>query len=106
MEYTIDALNKLKASLGATGVLSKDYSSIIMSYAMASASEGHKNGRKAEREQNVEPLLQSGDQLQSAASRMAEFLRGQEINMPYEVSMATLEAERAVGNWTKARKNV
>jgi len=53
-------------------------------------------------------LIAAGDQLQSAASRMAEYLLkiGQERgDLPYEVFMAALEARTAVTAWTEARVN-
>lgn len=45
-----------------------------------------------------------GDQMQSAASRMAEYVRAQRGNVPYEVLMAALEAESAVKDWTSLRR--
>lgn len=58
-------------------------------------------------------LQKAGDQLQSSASRMAEFLNEQGYDyedrltgdsVPYEVRMAALEARRAVEAWTEARR--
>jgi len=52
-------------------------------------------------------LIAPGDQLQSAAARMAEWINrpGGEprSNVPYEVQMAALEAEGAIKAWTRAR---
>lgn len=55
--------------------------------------------------------LQAGDALQSAASRMAEYILSAEDGdwlthdapVPYEVTMAALEAQSAVEAWTEAR---
>jgi hypothetical protein len=46
-------------------------------------------------------LIDPGDKLQSAASRLAEWVRGQDA--PYEVAMAAIEARSAVEQWTVAR---
>jgi hypothetical protein len=46
-------------------------------------------------------LIDPGDKLQSAASRLAEWVRGQDA--PYEVAMAAIEARSAVEQWTGAR---
>lgn len=51
----------------------------------------------------LDPLVYYGDQLQSAASRLAEWVRAQE-DVPYEVLMAALEAGSAVRRWTEARR--
>ena len=53
----------------------------------------------------VVALTDPGDTLQSAASRMAEWIRALDPNtVPYEVSMAALEARSAVDEWTEARR--
>lgn len=44
-----------------------------------------------------------GDTLQSAASRMAQYVRDRSGVVPYEVFMAALEAETAEDEWTDAR---
>lgn len=50
-------------------------------------------------------LIPIGDQLQSSASRMAEWvLSSRATNVPYEVRMAALEAEDAVADWTEVRR--
>lgn len=53
------------------------------------------------------PLIRPGDQLQSSASRMAEWIRKIDATspgfVPYEVHMAVLEAEAAVHEWTGVR---
>lgn len=43
-----------------------------------------------------------GDKLQSAASRLAEWVSAQG-DVPYEVRMAAIEARGAVRQWTLAR---
>lgn len=48
-------------------------------------------------------LIAAGDQLQSAASRLAEWVI--ECGAPYEVYMAALEAQTAISAWTEARVN-
>lgn len=50
-------------------------------------------------------LRSIGDRLQSAASRMAEWIvdDSAQKNPPYEVVVAALEAEKAVAEWTDAR---
>lgn len=59
MEYGYDALNKLQQSLGATGVLSKDYASTVMQWALAACSEAHAAG-KAEAESKI-PTARVGE---------------------------------------------
>ena len=51
-------------------------------------------------------LTKAGDQLQSAAARMAEWITSNDrgVVAPYEVHMAALEAQDAVGEWTIARQ--
>lgn len=49
-------------------------------------------------------LQAPGDTLQSAASRMAQYVRDRAGAVPYEVFMAGLEAETAVDEWTSARQ--
>lgn len=49
-------------------------------------------------------LRQHGDAMQSALSRLCEYLDGTEEQMPYEVSMARLEGHAAVDNWTDVRR--
>lgn len=58
-----------------------------------------------------EALTQTGDTLQSSASRLAEFVLAldgrhgrRDSPVPYEVYMAALEAESAVRHWTEARR--
>lgn len=53
------------------------------------------------RVEELERLIRPGDTLQSAASRLAEWVR--ENDPPYEVRMAAIEAQRAVEEWTDAR---
>lgn len=56
-------------------------------------------------------LTTAGDTLQSAASRLAEYVlkltrddqNGQSVDVPYEVHLAALEAQTAVVHWTNAR---
>lgn len=52
----------------------------------------------------LEALVRPGDQLQSAASRMAEYLLNLDTKIPYEVLMAAHEANSAVDEWTKVRR--
>lgn len=57
-------------------------------------------------EARVEELTKPGDALQSAASRMAEFVlkvAAYRYVLPYEVHMAALEAQSAGDEWTAAR---
>lgn len=49
-------------------------------------------------------LTAAGDTLQSAASRMAEWINKQGTEVPYEVLMATFEARTAIDKWTDARR--
>lgn len=55
-------------------------------------------------------LTRVGDTLQSASSRMAAHITGQmhahNHGVPYEVSMAALEADRAVADWTALRRKM
>src|SRR5688572_11923656 len=54
-------------------------------------------------------LIPAGDKLQSAASRMAEWIRTQAydlIQVPYEVHQAAIEADSAVNQWTDARLDI
>lgn len=58
--------------------------------------------------QETAELRYIGDGMQSAASRMAEWIRnvGSKVHgreLPYEVYMAALEAEDYVAQWTDAR---
>lgn len=46
MEYAYDSLNKLQASLDATGVVSDSFRRLIIGYAMGVAQEAHANGRR------------------------------------------------------------
>lgn len=53
-------------------------------------------------------LRQAGDQMQSALSRLAEYVQecwtcGDEP-VPYEVRMAALEGQSAVAEWTESRR--
>lgn len=55
-----------------------------------------------------EAMIRSGDAMQSAASRLSEYIQDQwgdasGSNIPYEVRMAALEAESAINDWTEAR---
>lgn len=54
-------------------------------------------------------LIRAGDQLQSEASRMAEWIRGMmnsdDVYVPYEVGMAAISTQGAVDAWTEARVN-
>lgn len=56
-----------------------------------------------------DPLIKPGDQLQSAASRMAAWILDPYTELgegvPYEVEMAALEAQSAVDEWTEVRRN-
>jgi hypothetical protein len=46
-----------------------------------------------------------GDQMQSAASRLAEFVSSLKYaTVPYEVACAVYEAERSVQEWTALRR--
>lgn len=55
--------------------------------------------------QNDAALTQAGDTMQSAASRLAQWVRAQGCeSVPYEVWMAALEAESSVDHWTEARR--
>lgn len=51
--------------------------------------------------------IQIGDTMQSAASRLAEWVREQvdHHTVPYEVHMAALEAATAVEEWTELRRH-
>lgn len=49
-------------------------------------------------------LMAVGDRLQSEASRVAEFLKGERV--PYEVAMAVAEIEAAVKEWTDLRRRM
>lgn len=54
-----------------------------------------------------ERLTQPGDTMQSAASRVLEWLGTQTVpegGTPYEVSMAMVELRDAINDWTEARK--
>lgn len=56
--------------------------------------------------QETAELRHIGDALQSAASRMAEWIRNLpdgSVRIPYEVHMAAIEAEDYVDQWTAAR---
>lgn len=46
-------------------------------------------------------LMRIGDRLQSEASRIVEYLKGERL--PYEVAMAVAEVESAVKEWTETR---
>lgn len=59
MPYSYDRLNQLQESLDATGVLSKDYASRIMQFALGVAQEAHAAG-KAEAESRV-PTMKVGE---------------------------------------------
>lgn len=50
----------------------------------------------------TERAVKIGDQMQSAVSRLAEFIR--EYDVAYEVEMAALEAAAAVKDWTELRR--
>jgi hypothetical protein len=50
-------------------------------------------------------LTQIGDELQSAASRLAEWVGQNFGDVPYEVGMASLEARSAVEEWTELRSS-
>lgn len=53
-------------------------------------------------------LRAAGDQLQSAMSRVGEWINGPDDQwefMPYEVQMAVHEGLSAVEKWTEARKH-
>jgi hypothetical protein len=52
----------------------------------------------------IRQLRAAGDQMQSAMSRVAEWLKTHDTVMPYEVRMAVLEGESAVNDWTEARR--
>lgn len=57
---------------------------------------------KAERD----ALRVAGDAMQSAASRMAEYINSRRSpSDPYEVVMAALEADGATQAWTEARRD-
>lgn len=49
-------------------------------------------------------LTAAGDLMQSAASRVTEWLFESETVMPYEVVMATMELQGAIKDWTEARR--
>lgn len=49
-------------------------------------------------------LTAVGDRMQSAASRMAEWINKQGAHVPYEVLMATLEARTEIDKWTDIRR--
>jgi hypothetical protein len=53
-------------------------------------------------EGHVGDLCAAGDTLQSAASRLSEFVQKQQ-DVPYEVTMAAIEARDAARDWTDAR---
>lgn len=48
-------------------------------------------------------LIAVGDQLQSAGSRVAEWIKQHQLDVPYEVDMAALELASAVKWWTELR---
>lgn len=59
----------------------------------------------AQTEGELADLRAVGDQLQSAASRLAEYVSSLDYDeVPYEVSMAVSEARRAVADWTALRR--
>jgi hypothetical protein len=47
--YRYDALNQMQQELDRTAVISKDFKSFLMSWALAAASEAYHAGRKDER---------------------------------------------------------
>lgn len=49
-------------------------------------------------------LMKIGDRLQSEASRVAEYLKGEKL--PYEVAQAVFEIDSAVAQWTEARRTM
>jgi hypothetical protein len=58
-------------------------------------------------EAELADLRAVGDEIQSAASRMAtHLLIDPEASPPYEVEMAAREARSAVDRWTELRKGV
>lgn len=55
-------------------------------------------------DQETAELRHIGDGMQSAASRMAEWIRRvHNDDAPYEVHLAALEAEDYIAQWTDAR---
>lgn len=98
MRYTLDSLNLLSDSLDATGVLSPEYRTRVVGLALSAANEAAKQERT-----KAAKLLTPGDTLQSAASRLVEWVLQQE-GVPYETHMAALEARGAVAQWTEARR--
>lgn len=56
------------------------------------------------REQEVGDLRAYGDEMQSALSRLAEYVLGSCKDVPYETRMAALEGRSAVGRWTETRR--
>lgn len=46
-----------------------------------------------------------GDNLQSEASRVAEWVRESNVKIPYEVHMAVCGIEQSVEAWTELRKS-
>lgn len=48
--YTIESLNKLQASLEATNVLSKEYKTTIMSWALSAVNEAVKQEREKDKD--------------------------------------------------------
>lgn len=52
----------------------------------------------------MEDLLRPGDLMQSALSRLAEWVKSQDA--PYEVHMAALEASDGIAGWTDVRRRV
>lgn len=51
-------------------------------------------------------ILAVGDELQSAGSRLGAYMRDLRLDLPYEESMALLELEGAVHDWTKLRSKM
>jgi ATP-dependent Clp protease ATP-binding subunit ClpC len=49
-------------------------------------------------------LMRIGDKLQSEASRVAEYLKGEKL--PYEVAQAVFEIDAAVKEWTDTRRTM
>lgn len=54
--------------------------------------------------EELKELRRVGDKLQSESSRLAEFLRELEVDIPYEVFQALLGVESGVNQWTEIRK--
>lgn len=57
--------------------------------------------------EDVDELRRIGDELQSEASRLAEWvlkLEKNDVGVPYEVRMARASTEIAVEEWTQERK--